>query len=128
VFRISGLLTGAAAFAVVHLLERAAWRGVFEPAGEHAAWFLNSGRAVAFAAACLFVASMVYTSVRRRSDHARSHDWGGDALNLAVGAGVAMTAVLAVIGPGTIFPVALAIGLGVAAASCVGGAFAGTKL
>lgn len=123
-FRINAFLTGAAAFLAGHALEVLGWRTVFEPDGRHAAWFLNSGRAVAFMTACLFFASFVYA---RRALRGR-RDWGIHAATLTAGAVAAFTAVLVFIGPGTIFPIALAVGAAIAAAACVAGTAIGTNV
>lgn len=123
-FRVMAFAVGAAAFGVAHVVIVAAWRTVFAVAGDDAPWFLNSGRAVAFTAACLFFAALIFTAVAR----ARRDRWLLAAAHLAAGAMVAMAAVLAMIGPGTIFPVALAVGALIAAAACVGGGFIASRL
>ena len=48
--------------------------------------------------------------------------------NLAAGAVVAMCVVLGVTGPGTLFPIALTIGTGIAAISAIAGALAGSLI
>ena len=123
-FRINAFLTGAAVFLAGHTVELIGWRTVFGPAGGHAAWFLNSGRAVAFMTACLFLASLAYTRWRASA----REEWGLHAANLTAGAIAALTAVLASIGAGTIFPIAIVIGAIVSAAACTAGAAIGTKL
>jgi len=124
VFRVTAFLTGAAAFAAAHAVEVAGWHRAFAPASAHAAWFLNSGRAVAFTAACLFCASFICSWL------SQSTRISGVLLasNLAGGAVVAMTAVLVGIGPGSIFPVALAIGALIVGVACGGGVAAATQL
>jgi hypothetical protein len=109
---------GAVVFVAAHLVLMAGWREWFQPGGDFPPWFLNSGRAVALTAAALFIAGAVVGLVTR----------GGvrDAIvaggNLAGGAIVAMCVVLALIGPGTIFPIALTIGAGVIVFNCMAGA------
>ena len=123
-FRLTAFLSGAAAFAAAHVVEVIAWREVFAPAGDYPPWFLNVGRAVAFTAACLFCASIAYTWVARLV----RQSWMVAAGNLTAGAVAAMTAVLMLSGPGTIFPLALAIGALIAAAACAAGVLVGGGL
>lgn len=125
--RVKALVLGGAAFLVSHAVERAAWRSMFAPASAVEPWFLNSGRAVAFTAACLFIAALVGSAADARSHPGRASA-GASAANAAVGAWLAMAAVLAAIGPGTIFPIALAVGALVAVVACTAGAFAGRLL
>jgi hypothetical protein len=122
--RWRSLVCGALAFAVAHWLEAATWRERFMPGGEYPPWFLNSGRAVVFTAAVLFIAA---ASVGARTRGA-IRDALLDAGNLTAGALAAMIVVLAVSGPGTIFPIALAIGTTIAAVAAVAGALAGSLL
>jgi hypothetical protein len=124
VFRLTAFLSGAAAFTAAHAVEVIAWRDVFAPVGDYAPWFLNAGRAVAFTAACLFCVSIAHTWVARSV----RHSWMIAAANLTAGAVVAMTAVLALSGPGTIFPLALAIGALIAAVACGCGGLIGARL
>jgi hypothetical protein len=130
VFRVTALLTGAAAFAAAHAVEVAGWHGVFAPGSANAAWFLNSGRAVAFTAACLFFASFTCSLLTRSARLSKSARTTHVVLasNLACGAIAAMTAVLAAIGPGSIFPLALVIGALIAAAACGAGVATATKM
>jgi hypothetical protein len=124
VFRLTAFLSGAAAFTAAHVIEVIAWHDVFAPVGDYPPWFLNAGRAVAFTAACLFCVSTAHTWVARSV----RHSWMVAAANLTAGAVVAMTAVLALSGPGTIFPLALAIGALIAAAACGCGSLIGAWL
>jgi hypothetical protein len=123
-FRATAIAAGAAAFVAAHIVQLLTWRVLFEPGLEQAPWFLNSGRAVAFAAACLFLTSLVYSRLARRAETT----WTADGLALTVGAVVAMTIVLAVRGPGTIFPIAWTVGALILSASCTAGSFIATKL
>jgi hypothetical protein len=124
VFRLTAFLSGAAAFTAAHAVEVIAWRDVFAPVGDYAPWFLNAGRAVAFTAACLFCVSIAHTWVARSV----RDSWMVAAASLTIGAVVAMTVVLALSGPGTIFPLALAIGALIAAAACGCGGLIGARL
>jgi|SRR5579871_5956048 len=109
---------GAAAFAAAHLVERTFWAAAFEPAAVHPPWFLNSARAVAFAAAWFFAIGIIVARARRA-------DGLAGAAAAAAGAIAAMVAILVAIGPGTIFPIAIAVGIGVVAASLLAGWFVG---
>lgn len=125
--RVRALALGAAAFVISHAVESAMWQSTFAPGSSVNPWFLNSGRAVAFTAACLLAAAVVATALERRGP------WRGRSVlpagfNVAAGAWIAMAVVLATIGPGTIFPIALAFAAVVAAVSCGVGAFLGSML
>jgi hypothetical protein len=121
VFRLTAIAAGAAAFGFAHAIEAAAWRAVFAPAGDYVPWFLNSGRAVALTAACLCLVSLAHALlVKSKRDQLPSVIG-----NLVVGAVGAMVAILAVNGPGTLFPIAIAIGGLIAAVSCASGAYLG---
>ena len=109
---------GAAVFVAAHVVLTAGWREWFQPGGEFPPWFLNSGRAVAFTAGLLFIAGVLVGLGNRKAPR----DAMVAGASLAAGAIVAMCAVLAVTGPGTLFPIALAIGAGVIVVSCVAGA------
>jgi hypothetical protein len=91
---VAGLLTFVAAHEV-EVLKWAAWFG-----SVHDPWFLNSGRAVAFTMACLFVSSLIAGWFRLSG------------FMFAAGATTAMIVVLFLKegGPGTIFPIVIAIG------------------
>ena len=112
------LFLGAATFVAAHAVEVAGWRDWFH--GVYAPWFLNSGRAVAVTAGSLMVvAAIVALTVSDR------REWFVAGLSLAAGAAIAMAAVLFAVGPGTLFPIAIAIGAAVIAVSSAAGAFAG---
>jgi hypothetical protein len=114
--RAAGFAAGALTFAAAHaveVLEWAAWFGnAYEP------WFLNSGRAVAFTMACLFVASLLSGWLRLSG------------LMIAAGAATAMTVVLFLKegGPGTIFPIVIAAGTVFILAVSVLGAWIGGEI
>jgi len=119
--RLKDVGLGGAAFLGAHAVEVWAWRTRFAPAGEFAAWFLNSGRAAAFTAVCLFVVSAMasaFGSADQRESLIRGAYFSG-------GAVAAMTIVLFGIGPGTIWPIVLVSGAAIVAASGVAGAFIG---
>ena len=112
-------LLGAGTFVVAHLIEAAWWTTWFR--GVYAPWFLNSGRAVAFTAGCQLLASAIVSTRDPRETLVRG-------AYVAAGAAAAMVVVLAVVGPGTLFPIALTIGAIVLAAATVVGALAGSGL
>jgi len=108
---------GAVVFVAAHLVLMAGWREWFRPGGDFPPWFLNSGRAVVLTAVLLFIAG-AFVGLTTRGGRRESLLATG---NLSAGAIVAMCVVLAVTGPGTLFPIALAIGAGVIVVSCVAG-------
>ncbi|HZT76680.1 MAG TPA: hypothetical protein VFA27_08475 [Vicinamibacterales bacterium] len=108
-------IVGVAAFLAAHGIERLLWRAQFDPAGGTTPWFLNSGRAVAFMAVWMLAVGAVLGSRPTRAD------WTRNALAATIGAIAAMVGVLAVVGPGTIFPLVIAIGSAVLAASLFAG-------
>ena len=115
---------GAAVFGAAHLVLTTRWREWFQPGGDFPPWFLNSGRAVALTGAALFVAAALVGLVTKGGVRAAIVAGG----SLAGGAIVAMCVVLALTGPGTIFPIALTIGAGVAVISSAVGALAGSAI
>jgi hypothetical protein len=122
--RWKSAVLGAVVFVVAHLFLMAGWREWFEPGGDFPPWFLNSGRAVALTGALLFIAGALVGLVARGG--AREALVAGG--NLAGGATVAMCVVLGLTGPGTLFPIALTIGAGVAVISSAAGALAGSAI
>ncbi len=111
---------GAAAFAAAHLVERWRWTEWFGGAGEHAPWFLNSGRAVAFTAAALFIVGAI---------GARSLGGAGRAGGIAMAAGAvtSMIVVLTIVGPGTLFPIVIGVGAAIVTVSTMVGWMLGRK-
>lgn len=101
-------MLGAVAFVAAHLVTAAKWVPWFG-GQDYPPWFLNDGnRAVLFMVACVFVAALTAGVLWARSQReAFVHG-----INLAAGAVVAMAVVLftAPSGPGTLFPIALAVG------------------
>jgi hypothetical protein len=114
---------GAGVFVGAHLVVAAGWQEWFS-GGDVPPWFLNSGRAVAFTAGLLFLAS-AFAGLRTGGVPRDAMVVGG---NVSAGAVVAMCVVLVLIGPGTLFPIALAIGAGVAVISGAAGALAGSAI
>jgi hypothetical protein len=119
--RWKSLTLGAVAFLASHALESANW-SAFDPGAAYSPWFLNSGRAVVFTAACLLAAAAI-EGIVAASTWRDAIVRGG---NIAAGAFVAMCIVLLARGPGTLFPIALALGGLVAAASSIAGALIGS--
>jgi hypothetical protein len=111
---------GAAAFLVSHLVEVEMWSSWFGGNGL-TPWFLNSARAGAFTAVSL--ALVAGFAAARDAGEATVRG-----VNVGLGAAAAMVVVLFVVGPGTLFPIALAIGLAVVESASVGGALAGASL
>lgn len=115
--RWRSVVLGAAAFLAAHAVLVAKWAAWF--GGRWEPWFLNdSGPAVVLTAAILFVAALAAGLLWARDR--------GDAIvhgvNVAAGAAAAMMGVLAAVGPGTIFPIALVVGTVIALASTVAAA------
>jgi hypothetical protein len=121
--RWKSAVLGAVVFVTAHLVLMAGWREWFG-GDDVPPWFLNSGRAVAFTAGSLFLASVV-AGLRTRGMPPDAMVTGG---TVAAGAIVAMCVVLALTGPGTLFPIALSIGAGVATISSAAGALAGSAI
>src|SRR5262245_15777875 len=119
--RWKSLGLGVATFTLAHLVEAAAWSSLF--AGDaFAPWFLNSPRAGAFTALALAVVAAL--SATRESGETLVRG-----LYVGLGAALAMTIVLVgVVGPGTLFPIALAIGMAIVVTASVAGALAGAFL
>jgi hypothetical protein len=108
---------GAAAFLAAHLIETAAWSSWFA-GNSFAPWFLNSSRAGAFT--ILLLSLMAALTATREVEEAIVRG-----INVGLGAAAVMVVVLFVVGPGTLFPIALAIGLVVVVTAGVVGALAG---
>jgi hypothetical protein len=118
--RWKSLGLGAATFLVSHVAEAAMWSSWFAGNG-FAPWFLNSARAAAFTAGALCLVAAL----------AAARDTGEAllrGLNVGLGATAALVIVLVMVGPGTLFPIALAIGLAIVVTASVVGALAGAFL
>ena len=115
--RWTGLVLGAAAFLAAHAVERALWRSWFS--AEWEPFFMNSGRAVLFTAACVLIAGLLAALLARDRGDALIH-----AGNVAAGAAAVMIATLFSAGPGTLFPIAIVIGIVILAIGSYLGALA----
>jgi hypothetical protein len=118
--RWKSALLGAVVFVTAHLVLMARWREWFQPGGDFPPWFLNTSRALAWTGALLFIAGALVGFATRGG----SRDAIVAGANVAAGAAVAMCVVLALSGPGTLFPIALTIGAAVIVFSCMAGALA----
>jgi hypothetical protein len=118
--RWKSVVFGALAFAAAHAALRAVW-GWADAGRADPAWFLNAGRGVAVTSGCLFLAAALRAGVAARDAPAAVRDGA----NFGLGAVLAMAVTLVAIGPGTLFPIALAIGAIVVGASSVAGALGG---
>src|SRR5215212_10783906 len=101
--RWTSVLLGAATFLAAHAVERAWWRSWFS--AEWEPFFLNSGRAVAFTAACVLIAGLLAALLARDRRDALIH-----AGNVTAGAVAVMIVTLFSAGPGTLFPIAIVLG------------------
>lgn len=120
--RWRGFVLGALTFLAAHAVLLAGWRSWFEPGGAHTAWFLNSGRGVAFTVVCLVAGSALAAGFGRDQTLRDRIATGGA---FALGAVVAMAGVLFTGDAGTIFPIVLVVGAIIALASALAGALAG---
>jgi len=119
--RWKSVLLGAIAFLAAHLIESAAWTTWFH--GEYAPWFLNSGRAVAFTAGLLLIIGL--------AAGINTFGWRDSMItagSVLAGAVAVMIVVLFAVGPGTLFPIAIVIGVAVLGVSSAAGVFAGSAL
>lgn len=89
-------------------------------------WWLNSGRGVAITGITLAVLAAL-VAARARTWPFRSQG-AAAAAALWAGANIGMALVLFGAGPGTIFPIVLAIGAGVSAAAVAAGSLIGALL
>jgi hypothetical protein len=115
------LALGAAAFASAHVVEVARWREWFDAGGRFGPWFLNTGASVALTLGVLALTAAVTTAASART----VSDAAVQSLTIACGAAGAMAVTLFVLGPGTIFPIVLALGAGLCVLSSAGGGFLG---
>ena len=123
--RWRGVILGALTFLAAHGVLLAGWRSWFEPGGAHTAWFLNSGRGVAFTVVCLVAGSAMAALFSRDRTVGERAAAGA---SFAAGAVIAMAGVLFSGDAGTIFPIVLGAGAVVALASGLAGAMAGGAL
>ena len=101
--RWSDFAFGALTFGGVHAIEVMRWTAWF--GGVHEPWFLNSGSATVFTLVCVAAASGIVALSSASVPSVRGITFGA-------GACAAMTAVLIMKqgGPGTIFPIVMAVG------------------
>ena len=115
--RWTSLALGAATFLAAHAVERAFWRSWFS--AEWEPFFMNSGRAVALTAACILIAGLLAALLARDRRDALIH-----AGNVTAGSAAVMILTLFSTGPGTLFPIAIVIGIAILAAGSYLGALA----
>lgn len=115
--RWPGLVLGAAAFLAAHVVEVIMWTAWFSP--QFKPFFTNSGRSMAFTAACALIAGLLagISAKDQRDVLIRAG-------NVAAGAAIAMTAALFWAGPGNLFPIVIALGTAILAACSFLGAVA----
>ncbi len=116
---LGGVIFGASLFVGAHAVQWAAWRRWFDPTGGYPVWFLNSGRAVAFTAAWLAAAAFL-GALCQPPPRAQV---GRRMLSVAAGTVAAMGVVLFATGPGSIFPIVLAVGAVLVAAPVAAGTY-----
>jgi hypothetical protein len=117
---VAGFIAGGVAFAAAHAIEASHWSDWFE--GQYAPWFLNSGRALLFTVAVVALISVAIGALNRAQRPVRGIAIGG-------GACAAMAVLLFLSpGPGTIFPIVLAVGGVALLGSSIAGAWAGTVI
>jgi hypothetical protein len=102
--RWPSLALGALTFMAAHAVEVVMWTSWF--GGAWRPFFMNAGQAVAFTGAGFLVAGFLAGVVATDRQDALIH-----AGNLTAGGSVAMTVILFRNGPGTLFPIAIVIGI-----------------
>ncbi|MEI6245121.1 MAG: hypothetical protein WCQ64_08740 [Acidobacteriota bacterium] len=116
--RWRALLSGAAAFLLAHIIERARWTTWFTDAQSLVPWFTNSGRAVGFTVACVFVAALL--SGRRERDR---DEWMWHAAYVSGGSVAALVVALIASDAGTIAPLVVIVGGALVTAGAYAGSF-----
>ena len=95
--RVAGVVIGLVTFLATHLVLVAKWTSWFH--GQYEPWFLNTTSAVQFTVACVFAVSLI------------AGLFSTSGVFLWVGAVIAMMVVMSFPpGPGTLWPIAMAIG------------------
>ncbi len=95
--RIPAVIIGALTFAITHVVLVVKWTSWFH--GQFEPWFLNTASASQFTLACLFVTSLI------------AGLFEASGLFIWLGAAIAMLVVMFLPpGPGTLWPIAMAIG------------------
>jgi hypothetical protein len=115
-------VAGAIAFATTQYLLIASSGGSTATMEGGPGWFLNTGTSLAIVTGVLATASALVTAVMRPSNV-----WPA-AGAFALGASVAMAVALFIVGPGTIFPIVIAIGGLCIAIAAIAGAYAGVAV
>jgi hypothetical protein len=115
--RSTSLALGAAAFLAAHAVEMALWTSWFSTQWEP--FFMNSGRAVAFTAACVLIAGLLAALFASDRRDALIH-----AGNVTAGAAAVMVFTVFWTGPGTLFPIAIVLGIAILAVGSYLGALA----
>jgi len=118
---LKNLMLGGAAFLAAHGLEVYRWRDWFDASNKFGPWFLNSGSAIMLTSATVAAAAALSAMLWARSGRRASRQ----SLEVGGGAALAMAITLFVIGPGSIFPIVLAIGTMVLTVSSFLGAWLG---
>ena len=103
-------IVGAAAFVAIHLVIVVTWRTWLGGSAAYAPWFLNASSAVAFTIA-VFAAINLLAAVLSADGRIEARFVAAAAI--AAGAALPMIVILFTMrgGPGTLFPIAIAIGL-----------------
>ena len=115
--RWTSLVLGAVTFLVAHAVETALWTSWFS--AEWEPFFMNSGRAVAFTAACILLAGLLAAILARDRRDALIH-----AGSVTAGAAAVMIVTVFWTGPGTLFPIAIILGIVILAVGSYLGALA----
>jgi hypothetical protein len=116
-------LAGAASFAILHLFLVGTWKLGWEIGahGVRQAWFLNSIPAMIVTLSGLFLAGFMLGFATA----SLSEPWSTTAYWMAPGVAVSLTAVLMIIGPGTVWPIVVFVGILLATPAVAGGVRAG---
>jgi hypothetical protein len=95
--RVAGAVIGLTTFVATHLVLMAKWTSWFH--GQHEPWFLNTSSAGQFTLACFFVVSLI-------AGLFETYGWF-----IWAGAVIALVVVMLVPpGPGTLWPIVIAVG------------------
>jgi hypothetical protein len=115
--RWTSLVLGAATFLAAHAVEVVRWTAWFSP--KWRPFFMNSGRAVAFTAACTLIAGLLAGIFAKDRRDALIH-----AGNVTAGAAIVMTFLIFWPEPGRLFPIAIIFGIAILAVGSFLGALA----
>jgi hypothetical protein len=117
---VIGFIAGGIAFAAAHAIEARHWSDWFH--GRYEPWFLNSGRAMLFTLALLWLVSAALSALTRSPQPVRG---------VAIGGGAFITMAMLLVtgpGPGTLFPIVLAAGGAALLCSSLAGAWLGAVI